>query len=288
MRYLVLKFDNAKLFLNNRRTKDFVVNDRKMDKPIKRIEYHENLKEPITVYQVSNVIHVLFGERPVPTYRDVFWKPINYYFNKANESFIKLENYKRNMKDKLVNITEKTHIKKSVWCSINPISNINLHVVKRYLTLSNYDGNLYDFFVNESNKIFNQDIRFLSMKEIKKLYLNNKDDVGFILETLKKYRRKPLVDYLIDENNNGNLITNNYSTGVIRTVNNGIDNVTVLCGTIYVPVNDDDIERLKNVSTGFCTILDGGNVYIESILEDYEIETDDNIIKVCDISTDKI
>ena len=43
-KYLELSFQNAGLILRGNR---FV--------------------EPITIFQISNVIHVLFGERPVPT-----------------------------------------------------------------------------------------------------------------------------------------------------------------------------------------------------------------------------
>ena len=126
-KYLVLRFENAGMFTTNRNTKDYVFKSRK-NGIHKRVDVQNfNFQEPITIYQISNLIHVLFGERPVPTFRDVFYKPVDYYFNKAGESFIKIDNYKKYNKNKDIHeyTNEIVQTKKALWNSYSKIVDIN-------------------------------------------------------------------------------------------------------------------------------------------------------------------
>ena len=88
--FLILKFRNAGLFRKHFNTKDKIWDidgsrDRK-DEP--------EFVEPITVHQVSNMLHVLFGERPKSTVRKSAYDRLEYYFDKASDSYIKITTMK--------------------------------------------------------------------------------------------------------------------------------------------------------------------------------------------------
>ena len=74
-KYLELSFQNAGLIISD--------NGRNVS---------NRFVEPITIFQVSNVIHRLFGERPVPTFRQSNIPIIGYLFHKAAESYLKIDN----------------------------------------------------------------------------------------------------------------------------------------------------------------------------------------------------
>jgi hypothetical protein len=296
-KFLKLVFRNAGVFYNrdfydsrkSGRTQDYVVlggnNGCK-----KRVDYHQNFKEPITVYQVSNVIHVLFGERPVSSFREVYHERIDYLFNKALDSLMIIDNYSRKC-DRFVDreyVKETVMTKKSVHNSHSPSLDMNWFKVKLFLSDDNLPINLYEFFITESSRVFDIDVTKISFKELKELYMSvDKDEINHIIDVLKKYLKTPIVNYLINEGYD-NSINQNYISGLKRTVNNGLYHVYRLSGTIYVPITKDDIDRLREVSTGVCTLLDGGMVYIDSIIEDFELDHIDNYIKIKDLSTEKI
>ena len=82
VKYLRLKYKDARLFPTKRGTgKNGKVYELGKS-PVNR----KGLvwEEPITPYQVSNVIHVLFGERPVSSIKKTFYPKIDKYVEKAN------------------------------------------------------------------------------------------------------------------------------------------------------------------------------------------------------------
>jgi len=287
-KYLVLRFENAGLFTTNRNTKDYVFKSRKNGVHKRVDDQNFNFQEPITIYQISNLIHVLFGERPVPTFRDVFYKPLDYYYNKAGESFIKIDNYKKYNKNK--NIHEYTNeivqTKKALWNSYSKIVDINWFIIKKYLKKNNSDD-ILEYFISESNRIFNIDVRKISSEDLRKLYLlDDSKDKDNLIEYLNNNSKTAVSNYISKSKFDKSEITRNYLNNTIRTNNNGIDNVSYLNGSIYIPINDEDIQKLSKSSSGVCTLLDGGLVYIDSIKEEYEINNID-LIKVNNISTNK-
>jgi hypothetical protein len=94
-KYLIVEFTNAGFFKKNKGTKDFVFDRKgKVNRKRKRTEL-PCYKEPINVNQVSNVIHVLFGERPMPSLKEVAFGKIDYYFDKAMQSYLHINSYTR-------------------------------------------------------------------------------------------------------------------------------------------------------------------------------------------------
>ena len=124
--------------------------------------------------------------------------------------------------------------------------------------------------------------------ELRNLFLNNNYNTSNIIDKLSINEKTALSNYLTNKEKTGSEITTNYTNGVIRTYNNGLDKITVLSGEILIPIDNDDIKIITKNSNGISTILDGGLVYIHSILEDYEIDDKHKYNKVGEISLNKI
>jgi len=255
---------------------------KRMDK-VKGI-FEKQFKEPITIHQISNLIHVLFNERPVPSHRECFYPKVDYFYEKAKNSFLKYTDCVGN--DGLIKthnsfkkednfIFEKTKVSKAVYNSWNPSPQINWDIVKLYL---GSQENI-DWFFGEIIDLLGVNPLSYNVETVRiSLLTKNLDN---LFNGLTKIERKGLIRYIRD--NQGQHIINN--DRISLTVNSGIDNVIILNGEILVPINDGDIEKLK-LSKGCATILDGGYVWIDSVKSAHEI-TSDGYEKVGDISTEK-
>ena len=299
-KYLLLNFTDAGLFkshevkthyidaIDDEGNKIILGNGKFKKKAVKKAK--GNFKEPITVHQITNVIHSLFGERPVPTLRPVHHKLSQYYIDKANDSFLRIDNHMVFHKKKNIfeYTTEKISTNKSKWNSFNAVADMNWFKVEKYLqSVVKINDNFviaYDEFIKECNILFGYNVRTKSLSDLKDNFkMIPESKYTHILDILKG--KNPLILYISDKNGSG-VINQAYKYGLTRNINSGIDGISKLRGSIFVPVNDDDIERLRDVSTGTCTILDGGLVTIDSIQDSYEIELLD-YKKVSEISTDK-
>jgi len=106
-KYLILEFDNAKLFPKDETSnnKDKVIENNLIIKngvisvtKAKRTNRNEmlNFVEPITVNQISNALHVFFGERPVPSFRNVFYSKVDKIYEMAMNSYLNISSLKIN------------------------------------------------------------------------------------------------------------------------------------------------------------------------------------------------
>ena len=286
--YLILNFTDAKLFrkLNkdnrNYGCKDYCFNSN--GKYSKRDEKFAFI-EAITVHQISNMLHVLFNERPVPSLRDCLYNRNEYYFNKAQESYLKIDTPKISNNNYYY---EKTQLRKAVWDSWNPAISPNWEIVRKYID----DIEKFNSFVDKVSEILYIDalsfsfleiiskVSNLSINERLSLYdhITNLKFISGLIYCLGIYKDntfKPTVY---------SAITNKINVSAI-TINFGIDTVAKLSGKIIVPVSDDDIIKLKK-SKGVATILDGGLVYIDSIKNGDHIDIND-FVQVKDISDEK-
>lgn len=271
-KYLILKFRNAKLFRNSPKCGDYVFDVTGQRKRAGQLQF----VEPITVHQVSNMLHVLFNERPVPSFRKSFYGNIEHYFKMAQESLIRVDGYKRFNKNKNQEefVKEFLMTKKSVFNSYNPNSLINWEIVKEYC-----EEDFNDIIIAIQNIIgFNpKDVTFDEVRELLQSY-----DISEFSKTLKEKKLTALSNYIKDTNTASEM-TRKASTALIN--NNGIDNVAILGGEIIVTVSEDDLIKLSN-SKGCATILDGGLVWIDSVKDGMEI-SDYGFTKVNEISTEK-
>lgn len=292
---LLLKFSNARLFRKfNRKTKKNIYTKDKIFCPLGINNVNRNqvphFIEPITKHQISNMLHVLFNERPVPTLRKSFYDKNEYYMNKADESYLKINTPKiRKFEDGEDFYYEKQHIKKAVFNAWNGEVKPDWFIVKRYID----NNNMFNDFVSMLNGLLNtNDVTKLTFLDViglvRKLpsnlicelynYIENKMIGKLSITYTFGIKRDNLIEPSYSQ------ITQNMNNGI--TINNGIDTVLNLDGEIAIPVNNEDIFNLKNNSKGFAKLLDGGLVWIDSIISSYEFN-EYGFVKVSEISTEK-
>lgn len=248
---LVLEFRNAGLFRKHRKTKDkmFDMYGRKDRKD------ETEFIEPITVHQISNMLHVLFGERPKPINRDTVYDNIPYLFDKALDSYLRIDTYK----DAKGNFQSETmQTKKSVHNSWSTQSFVYWKRVNNLL-----GDELFKIFVDTVSSVYNININDTSFNKVKEMILNhpNKKIVA-LFELLKENKKAPIFDSIYGEGNEPTNINKNSKTQL--TVLTGLDTVIRLSGQILVPISDEDIEKIKG-NKGCATILDNGFVYIKGV-----------------------
>ena len=125
-KYLELHFRDAGLFRKHEDCRDIMFNMAGREKRKSVTEFIE----PITVHQISNMLHVLFGERPKPINRETEYNKIDYIFEKALASYLLIETYKTPNGEYY---KETIQTKKSVHNAWNTVSYMNWQRVKRLL-----------------------------------------------------------------------------------------------------------------------------------------------------------
>lgn len=271
-KYLILKFRNAKLFRNSPKCGDYVFDVTGQRKRAGQPQF----VEPITVHQISNMLHVLFNERPVPSFRKSFYSRIDHYFKMAQDSLIRVDGHKRFNKNKNQDqfVMEFLMTKKSVFNSYNPNPIINWEIVKQYC-----EDEFNDVIVAMEDIIgFDPlSVPFDDIRIILQSY-----DLSELNTILRDKKLTALSNYIKDSKVASEM-TRKATTALIN--NNGVDKVAILGGEIIVPVTDEDLIKLSN-SKGCATILDGGLVWIDSVKDGNEV-SDYGFTKVNEISIEK-
>lgn len=287
-KYLILKFRNAKLFRNTKSSKDIVF-DMNISKGYrKRIDAEKSdqqFVEPITVHQVSNMIHVLFNERPVPSHRDCLYDRVEYLFDKAKNSYIKYTNNRGgepvneyiDSKGKKRFLTETMTVNKAVSDCWKKNPQMNWDLIKKYLG----DQEYVDWFFCEVIDLLGINPFDHSVEDVRIALLTK--DLTNMFAKLRSIGRGGLVSYIIDSKNAPDVAAKTNRVRIM--VNTGVEQVIKLNGEIIIPVNEKDLTKLSE-SKGCANILEGGVVTIVGLKEAHEISVDD-FIKVGDISTEK-
>lgn len=283
-KYLKLSFKDAGLIITDNKTQGGKITKDKLPYSL-NLDNSRNVNdrfiEPITIYQISNVLHKLFGERPVPTFRYNNSTKDEYLFEKAGKSYLKLNT----LTDKNGNhIKETFTTNKSVHNAYNPIIHLDWYKVKH--TLDNVNkkkcNNAYNTFLDLILQLYGlkpSDINFMDL--IKVMNNDDKNKFNVIIDFLTKCERLTLI------NKQGSITDSSKTPDIKRFINKGIDKISYFSGEIYVPINDDDIKRINN-GPGTSTILDGGLVKIEGIVYEEDMYIEDMKIKVSDISTKQL
>lgn len=271
-KFLILEFKNAGLFRKHKKTKDKMFD---MFGKKDRLESQEFI-EPITVHQISNMLHVLFGERPKPINRETVYDKIPYIFEKACNSYLKIDSFKDD-KNQYQKHTIQT--KKSVGNSWLTSSYMNWNRVYKLL-----GDELYTLFKQTISDVYQINITNTSFNKVKEIILNQPDTrIDNLFKFLNTKSKKPIYDFVYGKGNEPTNINKNSRTQL--TIISGLDKIIRLDGTILVPVSDDDLDKIKN-SKGCVTILDNGLVYIKGVKSNNIINTDD-FTKVNEISLEK-
>jgi len=246
---------------------------------------------------VSNVIHVLFGERPKPSLREVAFGNVGYYHDKALQSYLKIDSYKRTINDKKTNeereefIGEMLQTKKVVQDAWSTNFFVYWERVSKML-----GKDMYDEFTSLLSDLFQvKDItekysfmelreevllRGMVTKEEEKNTKKTRLDIFF--DKLIKNKKSSLVTYFLYDSRRNEI---NKAANIKVTVTIGTEKITKISGEIIIPVSDDDILKLSN-HKGCATILDGGVVFIKGVLNANELNVS-NHTKVSEISTEK-
>lgn len=274
-KFLILSFKNAAFFRKHKGTKDKIFDisskrDRK-DEP--------EFEEPLTYYQISNVLHVLFGERPVSSIRESLYSKNEYLFDKAKNSYLRIDSF---VNDKGKFQTEIRQLNKPFWNSWNPQSFMNWERTKKIL-----GEDLFNKFSSTIEEVFNVKISETTFNQIKeKLVLTKDKRLELMFNELIENGKKSFYNSFFG---NGTEICDiNKNSKTMLTILRGVDRVYKIEGQIIVPVSDEDIEKLR-LNKGTATILDGGLVYIKDLVDSKYISPERlGFTKISEIKTTKI
>jgi hypothetical protein len=292
-KYLFLEFENAGFFRDMSRSKDFVFDLNGQRKRIDTFQYIE----PITVHQVSNALHVLMGERPVPSLRTTNLQRIDDIFEMANNGYLKIESVKEvNEKKNFSRYPEQTlTMRKSVYNSFSTApAIINWERVRRLL-----ENELNDKFHLLLNKLFKIDVKSTYICEdaiaLLRKYHSNNNDLKQFIDILKEECKQPMIDFikgsqklsaaalLKNPNAVGVSPTFNSNVRTLITTNFGVDKITKLRGKIVVALSKTDLEKIKN-NKGVAKLLDGGLLWINKVVDEEEM-TDSMLSEYVKINT---
>jgi hypothetical protein len=273
---LILKFKGAGIYSSPQWSKDKVcdssgVHDRKtfptMDIPIGTLSKRH----------ISNVLHVLMGERPAPSLRSSFIKPIDEIKALADESRVKIESVIGKDKDgKEFYLREIKNIRKSIGNSWNTSShNINLKgidkplkgLVLSWANMKLYLGDeLYSEFIELTKTLLGE--KYLSERiedVISSLSLLSSSKMSEFIKLCSFAHKEPFAHLLRGDTTKA-AFNQASDINVRRTVCKGVESISRIDGTIYIPMTDEFFNRIKN-GPGSATILEGGVVYIDGVAD---------------------
>lgn len=258
MKYLKLKFDNARLI---------------KEKNIKNLLGSNVFFHPINKMHIYNSVCVLLDRTPTPQLREVNQKFLPLYtdiLEVVNNGYIKTF---------LTDDSEQITTIKKDW-------NSNLTVAAQYTwkDCSYVTGTLLPVFIWHISEILSKSetkIKKLPFDEVMKevqnigvrmdngeiVYSNEK--VNKLIAWCKSNSCTPLSNYIENKQ------ISSRPTGFGKKVNRGNVNANRYSGIIYIPLNDELFNELITYTKGFSTILDSGVVRIlgfDEITEDEIID----------------
>lgn len=274
---LKINFRNAKLFPFDRNGKDFVSDMGVREKRKGQLMF----KEPITVHQISNMLHKMMGERPVPSFRYVPYKRQEDIFKIAQNSYLKINNIKKynKNKDRYEFVKETIQIKKSAHDAWNKVPNVFWDKIKKYM------GDHFNEFIKRFSDIMGFNVLDKPFMLFKGCGIGKETSFNELNEWLRTNKLAPIVNFFMKETMVISEITKNGSLG--ETTIKAVTNCNILSGVIYVPITDEQLSRFVYNTA---TILDGGFAIIEGVYYEEELVNDDDIegaIKVSEISDEK-
>lgn len=273
---LLIKFTSAGIFPETRRSSDKMYDldgkTKRKDAPVMHIPSGK-----FDWRHVSNVLHVLMGERPVPTIRKTRLKPDLSIQKAAKKARVVIDtpSNERGYESQEMMTARKTV--KDAWQTARisyflggapvQIKGGLLYWARLERLLG--EALLNDFVGTVQSITGERNVtRTISAHRAIEI-LHDKyvlPETRKFCRTCIKAQRTALVN-IIDPKANKESIT--FHTGVgsklnIHMVNSGPENITKISGTIFVPVNEELLSRLSK-GCGTATILEGGLAYIEGI-----------------------
>jgi hypothetical protein len=276
---LLIKFINAGIFPETRWSSDKMYDldgkTKRKDAPVMQIPAGK-----FDWRHVSNVLHVLMGERPVPTIRKTLLKPDFSIQEVAKKARVIIDTPcdERGRYESREMITARKTVK-DAWQTSKIAYFLGMVPVQikggllYWARLERLLGEaLLNNFIDTVQSITRERnvTRNISAHRAIEILHDNYDlsQVQYFCQKCLKAQRTSLVN-IINPKANKESIT--FHTGVgsklnIQMVNSGPENINKISGTIFVPLNDELLARLSN-GCGTATILEGGLAYIEGIEE---------------------
>ena len=293
MDYLILKFEHALWFPHSFYSKDKIT-EQYTGKKIERKD-QKRFSSPITVHQISNVLHVLMGQRPVSYFRKSCYSRNDEIFELAKSSLLKLRNYQWTTKEgESRNIEETLVITKGVYNAFRKQYTFTWSLIERVIGVDNFI-----WFIGELKK--NIKVEPLSMTPYEVLPLIDKKSFEYMF-TYNKDNPKENSGELCDrkltalgwfivshEDDLARIKGNNFAVPkkpVALMTMKGIEKVVSLNGEICVPLTNENRDLISN-NKGVASLLDSGIVWIDSIQSSYDIDWD-GFINVGEISDELI
>jgi hypothetical protein len=256
-KYLKLNFRNAGFFNVNKDTKDYVF-DLNGQQKRKDVFYGKQQKVSISVNQISNMLHVLLGERPSPTYRETLIETIDSIFKIAEKALIKIDTPIYVNKNGVKYYQGETlTTKKAVYNSYSTAPEV--YYWKR---IENRLGEHFNKFTVVLSKILGYDVLSKPLKDVikdgKKICPNSNE----FSELESKISGNTAIFRLF--NGFETDISMNKYPETLLTVNFGVEKIIRLDGSIIIPVEDWVIDKLRN-NKGVATLLEDGVIYIDCL-----------------------
>jgi hypothetical protein len=285
-KFILLSFRNAKYFPKNTKTKDYVVSlDVNKNGIVVKNDKRRNItpkvfKEPLTVYQISNVLHTLVGDRPVPSFRYSFYDHNKELFELALNSYLKIDSPK--IKSKIKGEIVYKYISEHITTGKSKYNAYSVPKTIQWFKIKQYFGNSFNEFVNILNKHLGYDTTKEPFEKLRLCYKTYGNKLDLVIEYLVKNNKTPIVNFFKKDSFGRNEISS--TPNINETLINGIDRCSFLYGKILVPYDDKFVNSIIKNTTN---ILDGGFVKIEKIINSDEITDASEFTKVSEISIEK-
>ena len=291
MRYLHLKFRNCGLMQHEssmgKSTSPHLERDKERigEDVINDKNFGHDLSNPIPYTLLSNVLHVLCGEIPVPSKRKSLFERIPALDKIAKQSMVRYDipitfNQYGKMEGVELFQTQKWH-----WNSTMPISTMFKVADGTTKTVSGwYNWNMFrrNIKSNEARELIREfiksiigiDTRSLTLKqtvyELSKYWGTTEfeENLRAFLSVNPQICSKPWLNVFFNMEATGSNTAPNSSTPI--TVTKGTGRIKYLNGEIICPIEDESIcEAIINNGVGAATLLENGMVYVVG-LEKYE------------------
>jgi len=274
---LMIKFVNAGIFPETRRSSDKMYDLRGVKIKRKDAPVIEIPPGKFDWRHVSNVLHVLMGERPVPTIRKTLLKPDLAIQEAAKQARVHIETPvdERGYKTKEMMTARKTV--KDAWQTSKIAYFLGGKPVQikggllYWARLERLLGTalLHDFIITVQEITGQSNVtKHLSAHRAIEILHDNYDQpqVRTFCEKCLKAKRTTFVNVINPEGNKDSITFHSDERNKLNIlmVNSGPENIVKLSGTIFIPVNEDLISRLSK-GCGTATLLEGGLAYIDGI-----------------------
>lgn len=267
---LILKFENAGIFKKNFKKntdESFNKEDRILEGTSRELRTKDQWIEPnlntLAINFIENVLLVLSGKRPVPRFRHTeFTSDMNEIAKRCGVKFTSLTSKTKDGTD--IFITEKMTTRKCLhnsWGQCYP----SWERIKYLISDS-----LFNELIKISKEICNiEDPTTLLFSDVATILVNSKDSrVTDIVEKARDEEVEPLAKLLVGGKQHELYRSTYKGLGpYLKTlVVKGVSDIVRLDGELCIPLYENEVKSFRN-GPGFATILEGGLVLIDKIID---------------------